>query len=383
MRGVNRQFLLAALLVLAVWMVACGAEPTPTPTSEPAATPTPTQSPTPLPTATPTATHTPTPTPTRTPTPTFTPTPSPTPTPPLGNAIPLVRSSVVRVISGEVQVSGVVLRNPASHVLTASLPLGVGPLVTIELENGQGLNGWIVGRDDRQNLALVRVVGASLPGISIGNSSQLRAGDEVVSLGYPRLRLGDLVSSATTITRVREDFISGMRFYQMDFQPQSGTSGGPVVNRYGELVGMNVDPAFVQDVGLTVSPGGYALVSAFVEPALSRLMEGTIRLSPRPTPTPNQSLAPPVPAIFKGTVTVGAEVPLEGTRLYARLIHGSLGDAWISTLTEENGDYTLIVGTVNRLYVNSLIEFYIEGVKSNQTLKYKEGDSQTLDLTFP
>ena len=75
--------------------------------------------------------------------PTPTATPTPTPTPLLESAIPLVRDSVVKVISGAVQISGVVLKDPASHIITASLPLGVGPLVTIETENGQSLMGGL------------------------------------------------------------------------------------------------------------------------------------------------------------------------------------------------------------------------------------------------
>ena len=388
MQDLRKLFLLGGLLTVVALLAACGVEtaPTPTPTSE-IVTPTPTATATATPTATliPAPTHTPTPTltptPTSTPTPTPTATPSPTPTPLLESAVPLVRESVVKVISGAVRISGVVLRDPASHILTASLPLGVGPLVTIETRGGQSFNGWIVGRDDTQNLALVRAIGAdSLPGIVIGDSSSLKAGDEVLSLGY---RLGDLSAVGAPIIAQRQDFISGMRFLQLDLQPQTGTNGGPVVNRNGELVAMNVAPAFVQSLGLTVSPGGYALVSDFIQLALDRLGTGAIRISPRPTPTPNPLLVPPLPATFRGTVTVEGAAPPGGTWMYARLGHPSLGDIWFRTKTTENGTYVLTVGPLTPLYVNSPIEFYVEGIQSSQTLKFTQGDLLVLDLTFP
>ena len=388
MQYLRRLFLLSGLLVLVALLAACGVEtvPTPTSTSESVVTVTPTPTatatatpPTPTPTHTPTPTFTPTPTPTNTPTPTAT--PSPTPTPLLESAVPLVRESVVKVISGAVQISGVVLSDPASHIITASLPLGAGPLVTIETRSGQSFNGWIVGRDDTQNLALVRVIGAdSLPGIAIGDSSALKDGDEVLSLGY---RLGELSAVGAPIIAQRQDFISGMRFLQLDLQPQTGTNGGPVVNRNGELVAMNVAPAFVQNLGLTVSPGGYALVSDFLQLALDRLKTGEIQLSPRPTPTPNPLLVPPLPATFRGIVTVDGTAPQEGTWLYARLGHPSLGDTWFRTKTAENGAYVLTVGPLTPLYKDSPIEFYIEGVQSSQTLKFNQGDFLIVNLTFP
>ena len=54
----------------------------------------------------------------------------PTVSPSLAAAIPLVEASVVQVISGSVQISGVVIA-PLSLVLTASLPLSDAPLATI------------------------------------------------------------------------------------------------------------------------------------------------------------------------------------------------------------------------------------------------------------
>ena len=388
MQDLRKLVLLSGLLVLVTLLAACGVEtaPTATPTSG-TVTPTPTATATYIPVPTPTSTPIPTPTPTFTPTPTATSTPtptatpSPTPTPLLESAVPLVRESVVKVISGAVRISGVLLKTPASHILTTSLPLGTGPLVTIETRSGQSFNGWIVGRDDTQNLALVRAIGAdSLPGIVIGDSSRLKAGDEVLSLGY---RLGDLSAVGADIIAQRQDFISGMRFLQLDLQPQTGTNGGPVVNRNGELVAMNVAPAFVQSLGLTVSPGGYALVSDFIQLALDRLETGEIRLSPRPTPTPNPNLVPPLPATYRGTVTLDGAAPAEGTWLYARLGHPSLGDTWFRTKTTENGTYVLTVGPLTPLYVNSPIEFYVEGIQSSQTLKFTQGDLLVLDLSFP
>ena len=199
----------------------------------------------------------------------------------------------------------------------------------------------------------------------------------MVSLGYPS---GELSAVPTTILAVRQDFISGIAFLQMDIQPQSGTEGGPVVNRNGQLVAMNVASTFVQDIGLTVSPGSYALVVDFISPALAPLGAGTITIS-RSLPLPNPlDPPPPIPIILTGTVTFKGTAPPEGTWLYGRLVHGSLGDAWFRTKIKENGTYTITIGTLSPFYRNAPIEFYIDGIKSGQTSKFTE--DANLNLTF-
>ena len=359
-------------LTLLLLVGACGDDPTPTPT---------TASPTSTATLTPTPSPTPTSTPTSTPLPTATPTP--TATPPLDTAIPLVQDSVVQVISGSVQISGVVLAGSAPMVLTASRPLGIGPLVRIVTDGGQELAGWIIGRDDDQNLALVRLLDGTLPGISFGDSSGLEAEDEVLSLGFPEIRSGRLLPVEALIIRTRTDFATGMVFFYLDVQLLPGSSGGPVVNRSGEIVGMNVAPEFLQSLGLMVSGGGYALSAEFIESALIRLAGGVVQTSPRAMPTPDPGQVPPVPATITGTVTIGGVSAPEGTLLYARMVHSTLGDIWFPVLVEANGFYRLTVATLLRGYSNAPIEFHVDGVKSGVTTAYAQGSATAVDISFP
>jgi hypothetical protein len=298
----------------------------------------------------------------------------------LADVVPLVQGSVVQVVSGDVQISGVVLADPASLVLTTSRPLGIGPLVQVVTGDGEVRGGWIIGRDDTQNLALVRVLEGTLPGMEVGDSSALNEGDEVLSLGFPEIRSGLLLPVEALILRTRTDFATGMVFYYLDVQLLAGTSGGPVVNHSGELVGMNVDTEFLQSLGLTVADGGYALDMEFIESALPRLEEGVEQLSPRPLPTPDPGQVPPVPSTITGTVTIGDDTAPEGTRLYARMVHSNLGDTWFPVTVEANGFYRLTVATLLRGYGGATIEFYIDGVKSDANTSYVEGSATSIDI---
>lgn len=290
---------------------------------------------------------------------------------------------MVQVVSGDVQISGVVLADLASLVLTASRPLGIGPLVQVVTGDGQELSGWIIGRDDDQNLALVRVLDATLPGIAFGDSSGLDVDDDVLSLGFPEVRSGQLLPVEAFIDRTRTDFSTGMVFFYLDTQHLPGTSGGPVVNRDGEIVGMNVMAEFLQSLGLTVSEGAYVLAAEFIEAALPRLEGGVMQMLPRPAPTPSQGQLPPFPATMRGTVTIGSGDAPGGTLLYARMVHSTLGDIWFPITVEENGLYRLTVATLLQGYANAPIEFYVDGVKSADAAIYEEATDTVFDVSFP
>ena len=289
----------------------------------------------------------------------------------------------MQVISGNVQISGVVLDGPASLVLTASRPLGIGPLVQIVTYDGQELGGWIIGRDDGQNLALIRLLDGTLPGIAFGDSSGLDVDDDVLSMGFPEMRSGQLLPVEAFIDRTRTEYATGMVFFYLDIQHLIGTSGGPVVNRNGEIVGMTVAAEFLQSLGQSVSGGGYALAAEFIEPALPRLEGGVMQMLPRPAPTASSGQFPPLPATIRGTVTIESDIAPAGTHLYARMVHSSLGNTWFSLLVEESGLYRLTVATLLAGYTNATIEFYIDGVKSDGIVTFRQGTNTDLDLSFP
>ena len=282
--------------------------------------------------------------------------------------------------------------DPLSLVLTASLPLSDAPLATIVTKDGQTFTAWVVGRDDVQNLALLRIIDASLPGIPLGDSSTLGPGDKVLSLGYPVASQGQLSAIERGILDARKNQSSGLRFLELDTRNQAGTVGGPMVNNQRELVAIAVGVSFVQDQGFIVSSDNFAMATEFIQTALPRLQDGTIRLEPRPVPTPSPGSPPPPPAIYSGTITFKGTAPAEGTRLYARVVQPTIGDLWLRTEAKLDGTYTLVLGVVNTLYVDSVVEFYLEGVKAEiqglaildqGLLRYEPAKSRTLDLVFP
>ncbi|MSQ22062.1 MAG: serine protease [Dehalococcoidia bacterium] len=350
----------------------------PTPTFTPTPTPTATPTPTPRPTFTPTATATFTPTPTSTPTPTA--------TPQLEAIIPSVKDSVVMVISGTTQISGMVVKDPASHVITASKTLGAGPLVTIKTGAGQSYNGWIVGRDDIKDLALIKVVGATLPGVAFGDAFGLEAGSEMLSAGYPLSSSGALFTANAKLAAVEHNLQTGLRFLRLDVPHRNGNTGGPAVNRQGQALGISMEPLFVQGLGISVSSGVvYLLSSDSILEILPLLRQGVSEIA-RPTPTPDASFTPSVMS-FLGIAKIGGQAPPIGTRIHARVVGSGVADVWatdISAQRKSNGTYILEI-TVNAgdRYRGSTVEFYINGVKASETSSFESFGFSPLNLTFP
>jgi S1-C subfamily serine protease len=90
----------------------------------------------------------------------------------------------------------------------------------------------IVAYDPDHDVAVIRVQGASPPTLQLGNAEDLRVGDHVVAIGSP-LGLQNTVS---------EGIVSGLRgnLIQMSAPISPGSSGGPVLNSTGKVVGVSV-----------------------------------------------------------------------------------------------------------------------------------------------
>ena len=84
------------------------------------------------------------------------------------------------------------------------------------------------------NLALVRVEARGLPTLAMGDSDAMRPGDPVVAIGNP-LGLEDTVSNGLVSARRK---IGGLEVLQVSAPIAPGSSGGPLFNERGEVVGV-------------------------------------------------------------------------------------------------------------------------------------------------
>ena len=137
-----------------------------------------------------------------------------------------------------------------------------------------GVSGDVIGVNEDSDLALVSVTSESeWPVLELGDSDILALGEEVVAVGYPLSPLlGEdiVVTRGIVSSRRRKD---GIELIQTDAALNPGGSGGPLVNRQGQVIGVNtirVDRTRER----TVDRVGLAIAISHVKEQLPSLMVG-------------------------------------------------------------------------------------------------------------
>ncbi len=143
--------------------------------------------------------------------------------------------------------------------------------VTVTLNDGTSLPARLVGRDDKTDLALLRVKAkAPLPAAHFGDSDKARIGDWVIAIGNP-FGLGSTVTAGIVSARNR-DIEAGPYddFIQTDAPINRGNSGGPLFDMSGNVVGIN--SAIFSPSGGSVGIG-FAIPSNMARQVIDQLRE--------------------------------------------------------------------------------------------------------------
>ena len=157
--------------------------------------------------------------------------------------------------------------------------------VTVLLSDNRSFEAIVVGADEVSDLAVLRIDAEDLIPAQFGDSSSLQVGEAVVAIGDPlgiefRGTMTDGIISAIN----RDMTLEGrtMTLIQTNAALNSGKSGGPLINRYGMVIGINTMKisAFVDKAG--VEGLGFAIPSATVKDIVSQIIENGY-VSGRPT----------------------------------------------------------------------------------------------------
>ena len=137
--------------------------------------------------------------------------------------------------------SGVIVGSDG-YVLTNNHVLGQGALqqVTVILSDRRERPAKLVGIDPTTDLALLKIEERNLPAVTWGDSGQLKVAEWVLAVGNP-YQLGQTVTLGIVsgLNRSYEDVSSIVDYIQTDAAINPGNSGGALINRRGELVGIN------------------------------------------------------------------------------------------------------------------------------------------------
>ena len=154
--------------------------------------------------------------------------------------------------------SGVIIR-PDGYIVTNNHVVSGATSISVTLNDNRQYEATVVGTDPATDVAIIKIDADNLPALPLGDSDQLRLGEWVLAIGSP---LGQQLRSTITagiVSAKGRSMPDGSgefkieSFIQTDAAVNPGNSGGALVNKRGELVGINT--AIVSQTG---SYSGYS-----------------------------------------------------------------------------------------------------------------------------
>lgn len=130
--------------------------------------------------------------------------------------------------------------SPDGLILTAAHVVDDADEVTVRLTDKREFKAKVLAVDVPSGVAVLQIDATKLPAVKLGDSSHVRPGEPVLTIGSP-----DGVDNAvtagivSTTSRVLPDG-SSFPFFQTDVALNPDNSGGPIFNRAGEVVGIDV-----------------------------------------------------------------------------------------------------------------------------------------------
>ena len=159
-----------------------------------------------------------------------------------------------------------------NHVISAGQRGAVVESIKVILSDRREYTAKLIGRDVESDLAVLKIEGANLPFVRLGNSDQSRVGDWVVAIGNP-FGLGGSVTAGIISAVHRPTGQAGPfdRFIQTDASINRGNSGGPLFDLNGNVIGINsqIYSPTGGNVGI-----GFAIPATEAKPIIDTLMKG-------------------------------------------------------------------------------------------------------------
>lgn len=164
--------------------------------------------------------------------------------------VKLAEPAIVRIETGGGVGTGFIVTSDGylvtnNHVVEGSNGVAART-VNVTLSDGARVAGTVVGVDPRSDLALVKIEGGPFTPLALGQLDEVEIGQEVVAIGYALdLRRGEGPSFTVTTgivsqkNRAISESAPILGAIQTDAAINHGNSGGPLINLFGEVVGVN------------------------------------------------------------------------------------------------------------------------------------------------
>ena len=245
--------------------------------------------------------------------------------------------------------------------------------ISVTLYNGEVYSAVTVGGDSDYDLAVLKVQAENLTPVVLGDSTKVNVGDTVLAIGNPLGELTFSQSRGSVSSANRAINVDGTPFnmIQVDASINPGNSGGPLMNVYGEVIGI-VSAKYSSYADTVVEGLGFAIPISDVQAIITDIMEN------------GQVTNKPYLAITAGTMTqqMAAQYQIdltEGVFVYAVEKGGAGYKAGLKL-----GDVITKVGDKEITSMEDLSAAK-KSYKAGDTVEityYREGEYYTTQLTF-
>ena len=167
-----------------------------------------------------------------------------------------------------------------SSMTSSGTSSGTGIIMSSDgyvITNHHVITGALVISDEMSDLAVLKIDARGLKAAEFGDSSKLRVGDSVVAIGDP---LGVQLRGTMTngiISAINRDLTVGdrtMTLIQTNAALNNGNSGGPLINCYGQVIGINtVKMSSYYTATASVEGLGFAIPISVAKPIIDELIE--------------------------------------------------------------------------------------------------------------
>ena len=245
--------------------------------------------------------------------------------------------------------------------------------VTVTMYDGTEYPATVVGSDSDYDVAVLKIDATGLQPVTLGSSEDVNVGDTVLAIGNPLGELTFSMSQGIVSCCDRAINVDGTPFnmIQVDASINPGNSGGPLMNLYGEVVGI-VSAKYSSYSDTTVEGLGFAIPIGDVQAIITDIMEN------------GQITNKPSFGITAGTMTqqMAAQYQIDqtsGAFVYSANKGGAGEKAGLKM-----GD---VITKVDSTDITSMEDLTAakKGHKAGDTVTvtyYRDGQTQTTELTF-
>jgi len=227
------------------------------------------------------------------------------------------------------------------HILTNAHVIAGASALTVLLDDGTELSARALALDSQRDIALLKIDpdGHTLAPLPFADSA--REGEEVIALGYPIDPNGALTVTKGVVSSLR-DFGGAASYIQTDAAINPGNSGGPLLNRNGEVVGMNT--LIVRDLdGMDAEGIGLAIRSLDLSAALAEMKAGDFPIA---APTPVQAAFGPESRLLAdsgGNAVFTADVNLADFVAEATFVGDALAVGFLLRFSIDGGSHSVVI----------------------------------------